>query len=200
VLSPAGTDLRFGIKGRRTHLDDGDFRLPGKGGNLPAGEVFISPALRSAEGRIVFEDSMADIEGCMLLESPIVCNLLGGYVMDCEGGAQARQLEAALRKGMDMASLLVSKAGVKPEEALRYATNARHLGEFGIGLNEKAKITGNMLEDEKIYGSCHFAIGFNYEEDAPAMIHLDGLVQRPTVIAIDASGTERLVMENGETL
>lgn len=200
VLSPAGTDLLFGIEGRRAHLDDGDFRLPGKGGNLPAGEVFISPALGGAEGTIVFEDSMADIEGCMLLETPIRCNLSGGYVMDCEGGAQARRLEAALRKGMDMASSLVSQANLKPEEALRYATNARHLGEFGIGLNEKAKITGNMLEDEKILGSCHFAIGFNYEEDAPAMIHLDGLVQRPTVIALMPDGREKTLMENGRIL
>ncbi len=200
VLSPAGTDLRFGTKGRSAHLDDGDFRLPGQGGNLPAGEVFVSPALGSADGRIVFEDSMADIEGCMLLDNPITCHLSGGYVMDCEGGRQARQLEVALRKGMDMASSLVSQSGVKPEEALRYATNARNLGEFGIGLNEKARITGNMLEDEKILGTCHFAIGFNYEEDAPAMIHLDGLVQRPTVIAIDQSGNERLLIEDGKTL
>ncbi|MDX9784857.1 MAG: aminopeptidase [Spirochaetia bacterium] len=200
VFSSAGTDLRFGTKGRRAHLDDGDFKAPGKGGNLPAGEVFISPSLGSAQGTVVFEDSMADIEGCMLLKNPITCNLSGGYIMDCEGGEQARQLEAALRKGMDMASSLVSQSGLKPEEALRYATNARNLGEFGIGLNEKAKITGNMLEDEKIAGTCHFAIGFNYEEDAPAMIHLDGLVQRPTIIAIDRAGTERCIMENGKAL
>ncbi len=200
VLSSAGTDLRFGIRGRRAHLDDGDFRLPGEGGNLPAGEVFISPTLGSAQGKIVFEASMADIEGCMLLDSPITCTLSGGYVMDCEGGEQAQRLETALRKGMDMASSLVSLSGMKPEEALRYATNARNLGEFGIGLNEKAKITGNMLEDEKIASTCHFAIGFNYEEDAPAMIHLDGLVQCPTVIASDHSGRELLLMENGKAL
>jgi leucyl aminopeptidase (aminopeptidase T) len=200
VQSPAGTDLSFSVKGRRAHLDDGDFKLPGKGGNLPAGEVFISPALGSAEGKIVFEDSMADIEGCMLLEHPITCSLSGGYVLDCEGGRQAEQLEAALRRGMDMASSLVSKSGFKPEEALRYATNARQLGEFGIGLNEKAKITGAMLEDEKILGSCHFAIGFNYEEDAPAMIHLDGLVQRPTVTTLGPAGEETLLIKDGKQL
>ena len=117
--------------------------------------------------------------------------------MGCEGGAEAQRLERALRKGMDMASLLVSKSGMSPEEALRYATNARHIGEFGIGLNTEARIAGNMLEDEKVYGTCHFAIGYNYDEDAPAMIHLDGLVKKPTITALMPNGREIRVMENG---
>ncbi len=198
VRSPGGTDIQFSVEGRKAHLDDGDFSLPGKGGNLPAGEVFVSPALRSAEGRIAFEGSMADIADCMVLGQPILCSISQGYVLDCEGGAEAAKLESALRKGMDMASSLVTKGGIKPEEALRYATNARQLGEFGIGLNEAARIQGKMLEDEKVLGTCHFAIGFNYEEDAPAMIHLDGLVQSPTVIAAYPSGQEILLMDTGK--
>ncbi|MFA6366017.1 MAG: hypothetical protein WCX13_02370, partial [Candidatus Hydrogenedentales bacterium] len=81
---------------------------------------------------------------------------------------------------------------------LRYATNARHIGELGIGLNVEASITGNMLEDEKVYGTCHFAIGSNYDEDAPAMIHLDGLVKRPTITALMPGGREIIVMRNGD--
>jgi len=99
--------------------------------------------------------------------------------------------------GLNMASTLVREKGMAPELALTYGTNARHLGEFGIGLNPAARIGGNMLEDEKVMGTIHFAIGANYDEDAPALIHLDGLVASPTVVLLMTSGEERVVMEQG---
>jgi leucyl aminopeptidase (aminopeptidase T) len=196
VTSPGGTDILVPLRGRSAYSDDGDFTLPGKGGNLPAGEVFISPQVKSAEGIIVFDGSVADIKGDILIKTPITCNLLGGFVMECSGGEEAERLEKALRHGMDMAAGLTKK-GMDPEEALRYAVNARHLGEFGIGLNAEARISGNMLEDEKVYGTCHFAIGFNYDEDAPAMIHLDGLVKSPTITAILPGKEEVALMSEG---
>lgn len=197
VSAPAGTDIFIGVEGRKAFIDDGDFGKPGTGGNLPAGEVFVSPAVRTAEGTIVFDGSIADIEGDIIIDTPISCAVSGGFVLGCEGGTEATRLEGALRKGMDMASSLVGKGGMSPEEALRYATNARHIGELGIGLNTEARITGRMLEDEKAYGTCHFAIGYNYDEDAPAMIHLDGLVKRPTITALLAGGMEIVLMREG---
>lgn len=197
VRAPGGTDITFSIEGRSAMKDDGDYRSPGNGGNLPAGEVFISPTLRSAEGTIVFDGSIANIEGDIVISTPIVCTVRGGYVTDVEGGSEAMLLEAALRKGMDMAGRLVHEKGMIPEIALSYGTNARHLGEFGIGLNPQARITGNMLEDEKVLGTCHFAIGSNYDEDAPAIIHLDGLVRDPTIVLLFPTGEEYTVMERG---
>jgi leucyl aminopeptidase (aminopeptidase T) len=196
VTSPSGTDITIGTLGRKTFVDDGDFGTLGRGGNLPAGEVFISPALRTAEGDIVFDGSIADIAGDIVIGTPIRCSVLGGYVLDVQGGEEARRLEKALRHGMDLASDLVKK-GTPGEEALRYATNSRNIGELGIGLNTSAIIKGNMLEDEKVYGTCHFAIGSNYDEDAPAMIHLDGLVKKPSITALMGDGKEVTLMLNG---
>jgi leucyl aminopeptidase (aminopeptidase T) len=68
---------------------------------------------------------------------------------------------------------------------------------LGIGLNRKAKIVANMLEDEKVYGTCHFAVGSNYDGDAEALIHLDGLVKRPTIVAINRKGDEKTMMADG---
>lgn len=197
VSSSSGTDIYIPLQGRKAYVDDGDFSTPGKGGNIPAGEVFISPVLRSAEGTIVFDGSIADIAGDILINNPISCTIAGGYVMECSGAEEAERLEMALRHGMDMAATLTKK-GMGPEEALRYAVNARHLGEFGIGLNTEAVITGKMLEDEKVYGTCHFAIGYNYDEDAPAMIHLDGLVKSPTIMALLPGGAELPLMTEGK--
>lgn len=54
-----------------------------------------------------------------------------------------------------------------------------------------------MLEDEKVLGTIHFAIGSNYDEDAPALIHLDGLVKLPTVVLLMPTGEEITIMEHG---
>jgi leucyl aminopeptidase (aminopeptidase T) len=54
-----------------------------------------------------------------------------------------------------------------------------------------------MLEDEKVYGTCHFAVGSNYDGDAESLIHLDGLVKRPTIVAVSGSGKETMVMTDG---
>jgi len=197
VRSPTGTDITFGVLGRKAMRDDGDFRAAGRGGNLPAGEVFISPALKSAEGTIVFDGSIADIGGDIVIQTPIACTLKGGYVLGIEGGEEAQRLERALARGLDMAAGLVREQGMAPELALSYGTNARHLGEFGVGLNSAARIGGNMLEDEKVMGTIHFAIGANYDEDAPALIHLDGLVKSPTVVLLMPTGEEVVVMGNG---
>lgn len=58
IHTPAGTDLYVDIDGRNAMIDDGDFSAPGLGGNLPAGETFISPAPYKAYGRIVFDGSL----------------------------------------------------------------------------------------------------------------------------------------------
>lgn len=198
IAAPSGTDISFSIAGRKAFTDDGDFTKPGSGGNLPAGEVFISPALRSAEGTIVFDGSIANITGDIVIKTPITCSVRGGFVMGAEGGKEAEQLEAALQTGLNMASRLVHDKGIDPEKALQYGINARHIGELGIGLNTEARITGNMLEDEKVFSTCHFAIGSNYDEDAPAMIHLDGLVKFPTITLLMKNGRELIIMKHGE--
>ena len=84
------------------------------------------------------------------------------------------------------------------KRATREARNAKSLGELGIGLNPAATVVGNMLEDEKAFRTCHFAIGANYDEDAPALIHLDGLVSRPTIVAVAPDGRETVIEEEGE--
>ena len=68
---------------------------------------------------------------------------------------------------------------------------------MGIGLNPKAEISRTVLEDEKVLKTCHLAIGKNYDEDAPAMIHLDGVVHKPT-ITVYTRGKKRVILDNGD--
>lgn len=183
VTAPSGTDITVGMKGRIARKDDGDYRKRGSGGNLPAGEVYVSPALGSSNGLIVFDGSIAALKGMIMIRKPITCVVKGGFVTDITGGAEAIRLLECIRTA---------------ERAKRITKNVRNLGEFGIGMNRKAKIVGNILEDEKVYGTCHFAIGANFEGDAPALIHLDGLVKKPTIRIMYRNGSERIVMMDGK--
>jgi leucyl aminopeptidase (aminopeptidase T) len=217
VTAPAGTDLIVPINGRALMADDGDFSKPGTGGNIPAGEVFISPVvggsqLKAAdgsvleqqsdgcEGVIVYDGSMTFSDGDSILETPITCKVEKGFVTDISGGAEARRLLKTIMEA-ELRPFVLEKEGKLPQgQAGVYKKNARNIGELGIGLNPAANITGNMLEDEKAFHTCHFAIGENYDNDAPSLIHLDGVVREPTIVLTYGDGTTRTILENGVLL
>jgi aminopeptidase len=198
VTNEAGSDIRVGLRGRAPKSDDGDFSRRGSGGNLPAGEVFVSPELGSAEGVIAFDLSISAIKGDIVIREPIRCRVEGGFVVEVGGGREAALLRAALDAGAESARRLGREGALSPEKAAAYERNARNLGELGIGLNPAAGVVGNMLEDEKAFRTCHFAIGANYDEDAPALIHLDGLLSKPTIVAVRADGAETVIERAGE--
>ncbi len=185
-IARLGTDIRFSIVGRRTFANTGDYRLPGCFGNLPAGEVYISPALGSGTGKIAFDGTLSTLEGPVIPEVPVVISFKDGFVEQIYGGPLADRVRRTIEEGEAMAR------AVGNEEEGR---NCRHLGEFGIGINDNAQITGVILEDEKALKTCHFALGSNYDFDAPAIIHRDMLVMNPSVWIDDEP-----IMKNGDLL
>jgi len=200
VEAPGGTNLTIGVKGRTALSDDGDFRKGGTGGNLPSGEVFISPELGKSTGTIAFDGSIATVGDALVIEKPIICKVERGFVTDVVGDAGARTLLKSLDAGGRMARDFVKEKKITAAQGKVYERNARNLGELGIGLNKKARVVGNILEDEKVFGTCHIAIGSNYDDDAPALIHLDGIINKPTITAIYPSDRERVIMERGKLI
>jgi leucyl aminopeptidase (aminopeptidase T) len=71
---------------------------------------------------------------------------------------------------------------------------SRNLAEFGIGTNPRARLIGNVLEDEKVLGTCHIALGDNstFGGRVRVGIHVDGIILKPTV-KLDG----KILMENG---
>ncbi|MCL2880733.1 MAG: peptidase M17, partial [Treponema sp.] len=92
VTAPGGTDITIGLLNRKAKSDDGDFSRPGGGGNLPAGETFISPVNGTARGRICFDGSMSVSQGTILIREPIRCLVENGFVTDITGGSEAALL------------------------------------------------------------------------------------------------------------
>ncbi|WP_235507142.1 M29 family metallopeptidase [Thermococcus barophilus] len=103
-----------------------------------------------------------------------------------KGKEEAKKLEEAIKEA-EKRALKMGK-----EEL---AKNAWHLGELGIGLNPRAKMSGKLLEDEKLRNTIHIAIGANYDNDAPALNHFDCLILNPTV---EVDGEK--IMEKGKFL
>lgn len=203
VTSAGGTNLTVPINGRKLLFDNGDFSANGSGGNIPCGEVFISPVVGTekntgCQGTIVFDGSMTFSDGDALLKTPITCKVQDGFVTDISGGSESRRLLKTIVEA-EMRSIVYEKEGKIPNGmGAIYKKNARNIGELGIGLNPAAQITGNMLEDEKAFNTCHFAIGENFDNDAPSLIHLDGVVKNPTITLLYEDGTLRTILDCGK--
>jgi leucyl aminopeptidase (aminopeptidase T) len=174
VTSPAGTDIEFSIRGRGALADTGLVHQPGDMSNLPAGEAFLAPVEGTAEGVMVFEAAVAGLG--KLGDDKIRIKVEQGYAVEFTGSAQARKLEEMLEP---------------------HGREAYNIAELGIGTNDKAIISGKILEDEKILGTVHLALGDNKSMGGAVGVssHLDGLILKPSVW-IDG---ER-IMEDGKLL
>ncbi len=199
VTGPAGTDITMGLAKRKGMLDDGDFRKPGTGGNIPCGEVFASPELNASNGKIVFDGSISSDQGEIIIETPITAAVKDGFVTKISGGIEAKKLRETISRAEKTSRKFGKEGKIPKADVDTYVKNTKNLGELGIGLNEKAQIIGNMLEDEKVYGTCHIAIGSNYDNDAKSLIHLDGLIKSPTII-LKIRGKDNAIMKKGKIL
>ncbi len=156
VITELGTDIVFNLEGCRWMADTGLCHEPGCSSNLPAGEMYIAP--KDANGVFVVDGSMG---GLGILDSPIKFTVEQRYVVAIDG-KHAAKLNAML-----------DKVGEK----------ARNIAELGIGINPKAQLIGNVLEDEKVSGTVHIALGDNsgFGGNVIAGIHLDGIIKKPRV-------------------
>jgi leucyl aminopeptidase (aminopeptidase T) len=78
-----------------------------------------------------------------------------------------------------------------------HGEDATTIAELGIGTNERAILTGEVLEDEKIQGTCHIAFGASAGIGGTVQVpvHLDCVLMRPTV-ELDGEA----VVQGGELL
>ena len=101
-------------------------------------------------------------------------NVEKGFAVKIDGGQEAVKLNALLTP---------------------FGKKAFNTAELGIGTNDEAIITGEILEDEKVMGTVHIALGNNLSMGGTCDvgIHLDGVILKPTVI-VDG----RTIMANGD--
>ena len=173
VVTEAGTDLIMPIEGRMIIPSTGVLREKGQSGNMPSGEVYLAPIEGVTNGTLVIDGSMASIG---IIKTPIKVNIVDGYAEEITGGEEAERLVAILDKS---------------------GRDARAVAEFGIGTNYKAILSGQILEDEKVFGTIHVAFGNNLTMGGTIAVnsHLDGLVKEPDVYFDD-----EMIMQKGKMI
>jgi len=151
-----GHELTFSVENRLGIRSTGVIRQPGEYGNIPSGESYIAPVETSANGEIVVDGSIANIG---VLQEPLLLKISNGRLVEAIGPDGPRLLEL-LGEG-----------------------NGRIIAEFGIGANKSAVLCGNVLEDEKVYGTIHIAFGSNvpFGGANAADVHIDCVVKSPIV-------------------
>lgn len=171
VKAPAGTDIMLPKQGRKAHASTGLFREKGQSGNLPTGEAYLAPLEGKSNGILVVDGSIAMVG---MLNHPVRIMVKDGYATTIDGGPQAEQFAGLLEP---------------------HGRDARNVAEFGIGTNDKAILSGLILEDEKVMGTIHVAFGDNKSMGGTVRVasHLDGLVKSPTVWL-----DEKMIMKDGK--
>ena len=137
-------------------------------------------------------------DGDSIIKTSIEVSVKNGFVQTVKGAEEAARLLKTIEDAESKAVKMEKEGKLPAGQGEIYKRNARNIGELGIGLNPAATITGNMLEDEKAFKTCHFAIGQNYDGDAPSLIHLDGVVRNPTIVITYKDGSAFTALENGE--
>jgi len=176
ITAPGGTDLTVGIEDR---VFSTDTRITvDQAGNLPCGEIWCAPVETGADGLLVIDGCIGDVD---ITDEPLRIEIARGKITSLES---------------DNPKLI--------EEVVRLTSvddEAKVIGELGIGLNPGAKITGNMLEDEKAFRTAHIAFGCN--DDMPggrnhSKTHRDFLFHRPTFDVEFKDGTRRVPIKDGD--
>jgi leucyl aminopeptidase (aminopeptidase T) len=177
ITTEEGTDVMLGIKDR-TFVSDVGVKQ-GEMCNLPCGEIYCAPIESEADGVVLFNASVGDVG---LLKHPLIIFLSKGIITKFE----SKDVELVKR---------INELQSVDEYAMM-------IGELGIGINPKARITGNMLEDEKAIGTAHIAFGNNADfpggGNNKSKIHRDYLFYRPTIEVTYLDKSKRVVIRRGE--
>ncbi|MBN2354965.1 aminopeptidase [candidate division KSB1 bacterium] len=173
VTAPNGTNLYLSAAHCKGYADTGLVNVPGSFCNLPCGEACLAPEAGKTEGEWIVDSGMG-----VTPEDPdrLIISVRDGRAARILGSESAQRLRRRLTL---------------------HGPAARHIAEFGIGTNHSARISGYALEDEKVLGTVHMALGndvsFGGHNDVP--IHLDAVVYKATVV-IDG----RKILDNGKLI
>lgn len=176
VETAKGTELFFKRGSRKVWNGAGLCRKPGKLCNLPDGEVGFSPLEGKSEGRLVVDVSSGPDEKTKFgkigrVKKPFIVTVEKGEAVDCGNRVLWKWLTSV--------------------------ENGTNLAEFSVGMNPRARVIGNILEDEKVLGTAHVAFGTNKSIGGrvQSSIHLDCVFSKPTV-TVDG----KPMMRNGKFL
>lgn len=164
VTTPAGCDVTFEIDPvHYVACDCGDATFPAV--HMLTGQINVVPRFGSIQGTIVFDGSVTPPFG-RSPKTPIRLTVKDGVIQSVEGGEEAAVYEQYLRGFQDPGML--------------------KMAHIAYGFNPGARLTGSIVEDERVWGATEWGIGYVSEIDAPpngqdAVSHSDGICLQSSV-------------------
>jgi leucyl aminopeptidase (aminopeptidase T) len=165
ITTPAGTDIAFdNVPGRPV---TNEIRADVPGPHFLVGQIGWAPLEESISGVIVFDGSFsgggeADLG---ILDHPISLVVKRGKIEEIKGQGKAKKMAAWLEKLGD--------------------PNMYYLAHVCYGFNPGAILTGLCTEDERVWGSTEWGIGYQgpmFEGNlGDAVSHADGICLNSTV-------------------
>jgi len=156
--TPAGEDLEFDYDPDHVaSLSKGYADVPGD--HMLAGQIAWAPRFETINGILVFDGSIVPPLG--KLEEPIWLTIERGEIVEVEGGREAREFERWMNEWNH--------------------PQMRKLAHASWGFHPNAKLTGDIVEDERVWGATEWGIGavgpsfFQTGEYIPAPSHTDGI-------------------------
>jgi len=166
VTSPSGTDISFSIGAKWRTDDNGICNRPGQVMNLPSGRVFVFPKEETMNGKIVIDGSW---EG-EVIDEPIT--------MEVENGVVTKISESKITENINETFDEIGKSLNKNKASI-----VKTVAEFGFGMNSRAKVVGNLLEDQVVRGAAHFILGDNsaYGGKNNIGLQMRGVIMKPSI-------------------
>ncbi|WP_312647315.1 aminopeptidase [Aminipila sp.] len=176
VTTPAGTDVSFDLdSNHRVCNDCGNATKPGM--HMLTGQINVVPKFGTINGKIVFDGTITPPFG-KIPSQPVVLTIKDSKIVKLEGGPEAAEYEKFLKSFNDEGML--------------------KMAHIAYGFNPGAKLTGNVVEDERVWGCTEWGIGYVSPIDAApdgqdAKSHTDGICLNSTVWLDD-----KLIMKEGQ--
>lgn len=178
ITTPAGTDVNFKFDPQHyMSCDCGEANVPGM--HMLTGQLNVVPEFGSVNGKIVYDGCVTPPFG-RIPSVPIELTVENSKIVDIQGGSEAREFKKYLESFNDPGMLTMAHVA--------------------YGFNTGAKMTGNVVEDERVWGCTEWGIGYVSQFDAPpagqdAVSHCDGLCVASSVWIDD-----RQIMEEGKII
>jgi leucyl aminopeptidase (aminopeptidase T) len=178
VTTNNGTEVWFDLRGRfnidleHGWLHKGEPEYADNFSAPPCVEANIAPLEGKTQGKIVVDAAHSAVG---MLRDPIYLTVENGTIVNIEGKDEASKLKMRMEEVND--------------------DRIYQVAELGIGLNPMARLRGQFIEDESIFGTAHVGHG-NNESTMGGEIqcngHFDNIFWYPT-IKLDG----RTIFENG---
>ncbi|MEM3665486.1 MAG: aminopeptidase [Candidatus Bathyarchaeia archaeon] len=164
MTTPTGTNVEFDNDPERPVTSDVGY-ADKPGSHFLGGQIGWAPIFDSINGTIVFDGSIVPPVG--LVKKPVKLYIKEGTVIKIEGDEDARAFEAWLKSFND--------------------PNMFQLAHVCYGCNPGAKLTGNIIEDERVWGCTEWGLGYVGADmliggkPIPAASHTDGICLNTSV-------------------